>query len=68
VDGRFVPLEYENGDRLRSKTTPRADVEAAYRRAHANMASQSHPMRNRKRKSELARREALSIQQALPLG
>lgn len=31
-DGRFVALEYENGDRMRDKNTPLADVKAAHRR------------------------------------
>ncbi len=33
VEGRFVPLLYENGDRMRDKATPVAELKAAYRRA-----------------------------------
>lgn len=32
IGRKFVPLEYENGDRMRSKNTPIADVKAAYHR------------------------------------
>lgn len=31
-DGQFVPLEYPNGDRMRDRNTPIADVKAAYLR------------------------------------
>lgn len=42
VGGRFVPLEYENGDRMRDKNTPLADVKAAYFRL---MAAPAEPSR-----------------------
>jgi integrase len=32
LNGKFVPLEYANGDRMRSKNTPLSDVKAAYLR------------------------------------
>jgi integrase len=30
IDGRYVPLTYANGDRMRSENTPLAEVKAAY--------------------------------------
>lgn len=32
VNGKDIPLEFENGDRMRDKNTPRSDVKAAYQR------------------------------------
>jgi len=36
INGRFVPLEFENGDRMPSDNTPLAEVKAAYHRLMAN--------------------------------
>lgn len=35
IEGRFVPLEYVNGERMRDKATPIADVKAAHKRVIA---------------------------------
>jgi methyltransferase-like protein len=37
ANGRYEPLEYENGDRMRDKNTPLADVKAAYHRLMAGI-------------------------------
>jgi hypothetical protein len=40
IKGRQVPLEYENGDRMRDQNTPQADVKLAY---HRMMAAPTQP-------------------------
>lgn len=40
IKGRQVPLEYENGDRMRDQNTPQADVKLAY---HRMMAAPAQP-------------------------
>ena len=41
IGNQFVPLEYENGDRMRSQNTPIAEVKAAYHRKMAEPDDQS---------------------------
>lgn len=43
IKGRQVPLEYDNGDRMRDQNTPQADVKAAY---HKLMAAPAEPSDN----------------------
>lgn len=43
VDGKFVALEYENGDRMRTKNTPAAELRAAYLRANTSPALEPEP-------------------------
>lgn len=40
IGGQFLPLEYENGDRMRSQNTPLSEVKAAY---HRRMNAPSNP-------------------------
>ncbi len=41
IKGHQVPLEYDNGDRMRDQNTPQADVKAAY---HRMMAAPDEPV------------------------
>ena len=63
VNGSRVPLEYENGDRMRDENTPLADVKAAYFRLMAA------PFTGDNKECERARNNAIpSLAQTVDFG